>query len=93
MALKYKRRLLDHLQHKIKVVSHFRLDGNIEASYQEAASRIEELVGRLEKPLAVKAAGSGLIMIHTTCFCCKGWVGDFGRYPTSWIKDWTLMHR
>ncbi|HLF72407.1 MAG TPA: anthranilate synthase component I, partial [Dehalococcoidia bacterium] len=44
--------VFDHLQHRIKVVSHFRLDGDIEASYRQAAWRIEELVGRLEKPLA-----------------------------------------
>jgi anthranilate synthase component 1 len=43
--------VFDHLQHKIKVVGHFRLDGDIEASYRQAAWRIEELVGRLEKPL------------------------------------------
>jgi anthranilate synthase component 1 len=43
--------VFDHLQHKIKVVSHFRLDGDVEASYRQAAWRIEELVGRLEKPL------------------------------------------
>jgi anthranilate synthase component 1 len=43
--------VFDHLQHKIKVVSHFRLDGDIEASYRQAAWRIDELVGRLEKPL------------------------------------------
>ena len=44
--------VFDHLQHKIKVVSHFRLDGDLEAAYRQAAWRIEELVGRLEKPLA-----------------------------------------
>jgi len=44
--------VFDHLQHKIKVVSHFRLDGDVEAAYRQAAWRIEELVGRLEKPLA-----------------------------------------
>ena len=43
--------MFDHLQHKIKVVSHFRLDGDIEAAYRQAAWRIEELVGRLERPL------------------------------------------
>ena len=43
--------VFDHLQHKIKVVSHFRLDGDVEAAYRQAAWRIEELVGRLEKPL------------------------------------------
>lgn len=43
--------VFDHLQHKIKVVSHFRLDGDIDAAYRQAAWRIEELVERLEKPL------------------------------------------
>jgi anthranilate synthase component 1 len=43
--------VFDHLQHKIKVVSHFRLDGDIEAAYRQAAWRVEELVSRLEKPL------------------------------------------
>ena len=43
--------VFDHLRHKIQVVSHFRLDGDVEASYRQAAWRIEELVGRLEKPL------------------------------------------
>jgi len=44
--------VFDHLQHKIKVVSHFRLDGDVEAAYRQASWRIEELVGRLETPLA-----------------------------------------
>ncbi|HEX6032320.1 MAG TPA: anthranilate synthase component I [Tepidiformaceae bacterium] len=43
--------VFDHLQHIIKVVSHVRLDGDIEASYRQAAFRIEELVERLEQPL------------------------------------------
>ena len=37
--------VFDHLQHKIKVVSHARLDGDIEASYRQATWKIEELVG------------------------------------------------
>ena len=44
--------VFDHLQHRIKVVSHFRLDGDIEAAYRQAQWRIEEMVKRLEKPLA-----------------------------------------
>jgi anthranilate synthase component 1 len=44
--------VFDHLQHKIKVVGHARLDGDIEASYRQATWKIEELVSRLEKPLA-----------------------------------------
>ncbi len=44
--------VFDHLQRKIKVVSHARLDGDIEASYRQAAWKIEELVARLAQPLA-----------------------------------------
>ncbi len=43
--------VFDHLQHVIKVVSHVRLDGDIEASYKQAAFRIDELVERLGQPL------------------------------------------
>jgi len=43
--------VFDHLQHKIKVVSHFRLDGDVDSAYRQAAWRIEELVSRLERPL------------------------------------------
>jgi len=43
--------VFDHLQHQIKVVSHCRLDGDIDAAYRQAVFRIEELVGRLAHPL------------------------------------------
>ncbi|MFA5308025.1 MAG: anthranilate synthase component I [Dehalococcoidales bacterium] len=43
--------IFDHLAHKIKVVSHVRLDGDIEQSYQEATAKIDELVARLKEPL------------------------------------------
>ncbi|MGH2609359.1 MAG: anthranilate synthase component I family protein, partial [Tepidiformaceae bacterium] len=43
--------VFDHIQHAIKVVSHVRLDGDIEASYKQAAFRIDELVERLGQPL------------------------------------------
>jgi len=44
--------VFDHLQHSIKVVSHARLDGDIEASYRQATEKIEELVRRLAQPLS-----------------------------------------
>jgi anthranilate synthase component 1 len=44
--------VFDHLQRKIKVVGHTRLDGDIEASYRQATWKIEELVARLAQPLA-----------------------------------------
>ena len=50
--------VFDHLQHKIKVVSHFRLDGDIESAYRQATVRIQELVHRLERPLPVQAYGN-----------------------------------
>ncbi len=43
--------IFDHLTHVIKVVSHARLDGDIEAHYREATRKIDRLVARLNKPL------------------------------------------
>jgi anthranilate synthase component 1 len=45
--------VFDHLQHKIKVVSHARLDGDVDAAYRQATWRIDELVGRLSRPLSL----------------------------------------
>lgn len=46
--------IFDHLTHKIKVVSHARLDGDIEKSYGEATQKIDRLVERLAKPVPVQ---------------------------------------
>jgi len=46
--------IFDHLTHKIKVVSHARLDGDIEKSYGAATQKIDRLVERLDKPLPVQ---------------------------------------
>ena len=47
--------VFDHIRHKIKVVSHVRLDGrDVEAAYGEAVGRIERLVERLDRPLTVQ---------------------------------------
>jgi anthranilate synthase component 1 len=43
--------VFDHVTHKIKVLSHVRLDGDIEAAYQEAVRKIEVLVDRLGQAL------------------------------------------
>jgi anthranilate synthase component 1 len=43
--------VFDHLQHMIKIVSHARLDGDIESAYRQATWRIDELAERLAKPL------------------------------------------
>jgi anthranilate synthase component 1 len=44
--------VFDHLEHKIKVVTHARLDGDIDSAYRQATWRIDEYVGRLMQPLA-----------------------------------------
>ena len=43
--------VFDHLRHNIKVVSHMRLDGDMEGAYREAVQRIDWLVERLSQPL------------------------------------------
>jgi anthranilate synthase component 1 len=43
--------VFDHLRHTIKVVTHCRLDGDIDAAYRQATWRIDELVERLAQPL------------------------------------------
>jgi anthranilate synthase component 1 len=48
--------VFDHLHHRIKIVGHVRLDGDIESAYRQAAWRIEELAGRLATPLRAETA-------------------------------------
>ncbi len=43
--------IFDHVTHKIKVLTHVHLDGDIEKEYQQAVKKIDELVDRLHKPL------------------------------------------
>jgi anthranilate synthase component 1 len=43
--------VFDHLTHKIKVVSHAHLNGDIESAYREATRRIDSLVARLKQPM------------------------------------------
>ncbi|MDO8491130.1 MAG: anthranilate synthase component I [Dehalococcoidia bacterium] len=43
--------VFDHLKHKIKIVSHVRLNGNIERAYHEAIRKIDGLHDRLSQPL------------------------------------------
>jgi anthranilate synthase component 1 len=46
--------VFDHVKHKIKVVSHAHLDGDIDEAYQEATYKIDDLVKRLEQPIHSK---------------------------------------
>ena len=43
--------VFDHVTHKIKALSHVRLDGNIEEAYRKAMGRIDSLVEKLSQPL------------------------------------------
>ena len=51
--------VFDHLRHKIMVVSHARLDGDVEAAYAEATERIDEIVGRLDSPVTIPQSTNG----------------------------------
>jgi len=42
----------DHVTHKIKVLSHVSLDGDVEGAYRKAVDRIDDLVDRLSQPLS-----------------------------------------
>jgi len=46
--------VFDHVTHKIKVLSHVHLDGDIDNEYQTAIDRIEDLADRLSQPLKPK---------------------------------------
>ncbi len=43
--------IFDHVTHKIKVLSHVHLDGDIVEAYQKAVDKINNLVERLNQPL------------------------------------------
>ncbi len=45
--------VFDHVRHTIRAVAHCRLDGDIEASYDEAAGKIDAILERLSQPLAL----------------------------------------
>ena len=47
--------VFDHVTHKIKVVSHAHLDGDVNAAYREATHKIDDLVSRLERPMHSEA--------------------------------------
>lgn len=50
--------IFDHVAHRIKIVSHAHLDGDVDKAYREAICRIDDLVGRLEQPMSPETAGS-----------------------------------
>ena len=49
--------IFDHVTHKIRVLSHVHLDGDIETAYAQAVNRIDDLVNRLKQPLPAEQPG------------------------------------
>ena len=49
--------VFDHITHKIKVVAHAHLDGDVEKAYLQATTKIDKLVRRLESPIPPEAPG------------------------------------
>jgi anthranilate synthase component 1 len=47
--------VFDHVTHKIKVVCHAHLDGDVDSAYWEATRKIDDLVSRLEQPMRSEA--------------------------------------
>ena len=43
--------VFDHVMHKIRIMSHVHLDGDIEESYSEALEKIDNLISRLNEPI------------------------------------------
>ena len=47
--------VFDHVAHKISVVSHAHLNGDVERAYDDAVRRIDEIIARLRAPLSMPA--------------------------------------
>lgn len=48
--------VFDHVGHKISVVSHAHLNGDVEQAYSDATARIEEIIRRIQSPLSMPVA-------------------------------------
>ena len=48
--------VFDHVGHKITVVSHAHLNGDVKEAYSDATGRIDEIIRRLQSPLSVPIA-------------------------------------
>ncbi|MDA1215494.1 MAG: anthranilate synthase component I [Chloroflexi bacterium] len=53
--------VFDHLKHKIQVVGHVHLDGDIDDAYSQAIERIDRLVERLLTPLKPQIPSNGAV--------------------------------
>jgi anthranilate synthase component I len=57
--------VFDHVSHKIKVLSFVNLDGDIDASYDDAKSRINEVIAGLSRPVPGKDAEGSFFDLST----------------------------
>jgi len=57
--------VFDHVTHKIKVLSHVRLDGDIEQAYQSAVDKIDNLIDRLNRALELNQDKKAVIPSKT----------------------------
>lgn len=48
--------VFDHVGHKINVVSHAHLNGDVERAYNDATARIDEITRRIKSPLSMPVA-------------------------------------
>lgn len=48
--------VFDHVGHKISVVSHAHLNGDVEQAYNDATARIDEIIRRVQSPLSMPAS-------------------------------------
>jgi len=71
--------VFDHVTHKIKVLSHVHLDGNIDEAYQAAVDRIDNLVGRLSQPLELCQANLMAARGKAAGGTAKGLTSNFSR--------------
>jgi len=55
--------IFDHVTHKIKILSHVHLDGDIEEAYQKAVGKIDELVTRLNQPIQPRQQVNGTVKL------------------------------
>ncbi|MDD5702341.1 MAG: anthranilate synthase component I, partial [Dehalococcoidales bacterium] len=81
--------IFDHVTHKIKVLSHVRLDGDINEDYAAATRKIDRLVDLLSQPLPAvnratqKNPASGK---YTSNFSAEGFAGSV-RQIKEYIND------
>jgi anthranilate synthase component 1 len=84
--------IFDHLTHIIKVVSHARLDGDIEANYGEATRKIDTLVARLKQPLSeAETPAMPDVKIETTANVTKEQYEDMVRRIKKYIYEGDII--